>query len=267
MMDLRPESPPPAMPPAAPASPKRGPWGFWATLGFSAAVVAGLVGVSFGVAVVVTFVGDVLGIDALRGKHLAETLRSGLWPSICYNFAAGVIVGLTVLFAWLRRGYPLKEYLGLRKPTGRQMGFWVLAIVALMAAADAVTYFVLHKPIVPPSQVEMYETAGFVPLFFLTLVIAAPVCEEMLFRGFMLEGFSRSKIGPVAAVLVTSALWAVVHIQYDGWGIATIFLTGLLLGAVRLKTGSLWLAMLLHGINNLAAGIETVLAAHFGPHG
>jgi len=39
--------------------------------------------------------------------------------------------------------------------------------------------------------------------------------EELFFRGFLFRGLSSSFMGPVGAVLVTSALWALIHTQYD----------------------------------------------------
>jgi membrane protease YdiL (CAAX protease family) len=47
--------------------------------------------------------------------------------------------------------------------------------------------------------------------------------------------------------------------QYDGYGIASIFAMGLILGAARVKTGSTILAMLLHALANLVAMTETVI--------
>jgi membrane protease YdiL (CAAX protease family) len=64
----------------------------------------------------------------------------------------------------------------------------------------------------------------------------------------------------VAAVVTTAVFWAALHLQYDFYGVVTIALMGLYLGAVRQWTGSLPVVMLLHGINN-AVGLAE--AAYF----
>ena len=49
------------------------------------------------------------------------------------------------------------------------------------------------------------------------------------------------------------------HFQYDAYGIATIFTLGLVMGAVRYKTGSLWSVLIIHALFNLVALVETYL--------
>ena len=57
-------------------------------------------------------------------------------------------------------------------------------------------------------------------------------------------------------MLRTSICWSAIHVQYDLWGITAIFLLGILLGLVRVKTDSLPLCMVLHAFNNLVATIQ-----------
>ena len=96
----------------------------------------------------------------------------------------------------------------------------------------------------------------------LAIVVAAPVSEETLFRGFFFAGVAHSRIGVPGAIILGSLIWALIHLQYDFYGMATIFFSGLLLGYVRFKTGSIYATMFLHGLMNLLATIETVIARH-----
>ena len=86
--------------------------------------------------------------------------------------------------------------------------------------------------------------------------------EEVLFRGFLYLGIASSRWGPRVAILVSSIAWAMVHIQYDLYVMATIFIMGLYLGVVRHRTASLPLTMLLHGIANAAATAEVMIQVH-----
>src|SRR5437879_12171172 len=116
-------------------------------------------------------------------------------------------------------------------------------------------------------MVEAYETAGFKPLLWLALIVAAPAGEETLFRGFLFEGISHSRLGAAGAIFLGSILWASIHVQHDAYGIAIIFLCGLFLGYVRLKTQSIYPTIFLHGLMNLVALLEVMILpkiAHSG---
>ena len=56
-----------------------------------------------------------------------------------------------------------------------------------------------------------------------------------------------------------SALWAVIHTQYDWYGIFQIFLIGLLLGWVRWRSGSTLLTIVLHALINAWATLQTII--------
>jgi hypothetical protein len=266
-MTTRPPSPAgPAQPaeaapvPAAPTASGRGPWKFWATVGFTLAIAWGCFAAALAMGFALAFAGVALRIDAFRGGRLPETLESGLFLSLAFPLIGAVAVVLAVGFALLRRGYPLGQYFALRRPTVRQMASWTAVLVVYMAAAE-VTIRLAGEPAVPDWQTKAYQTAGFLPLLVFALVVAAPLSEELVFRGFMLEGMRHSRAGPVLAVLITAGVWAAIHTQYGPLGIGTVFVMGLVLGAARLKTGSIWVPVVLHGLNNLVAVIQTAVVA------
>ena len=66
-------------------------------------------------------------------------------------------------------------------------------------------------------------------------------------------------MGPIGAIIVTSFLWAAIHIQYDLYDLTTIFLLGLGFGIARFKSGSVLLTIGLHSFSNLIATIETMV--------
>jgi membrane protease YdiL (CAAX protease family) len=80
--------------------------------------------------------------------------------------------------------------------------------------------------------------------------LAAPVFEEVLFRGIILGGLALTR-GTVRGLLAASALFAVVHT--NPLLLPAAFLLGLLLGAVYLRTGSLVAAILMHTLYNAGA--------------
>jgi ABC-type Na+ efflux pump permease subunit/membrane protease YdiL (CAAX protease family) len=94
-----------------------------------------------------------------------------------------------------------------------------------------------------------------VPLWikWLTLAVVPAVCEEWFFRGFLLSSL-RARSPAWLAVLVTAALFGAFHVVVrDGLlferFVPTTFL-GLILGAVCVRTGSLWPGILVHVLHN-----------------
>lgn len=96
-------------------------------------------------------------------------------------------------------------------------------------------------------------------LVFLSLVVLAPLAEELLFRGFVYKGMRRRLPFWAAAILV-SLLFAVVHGQVNVG--VDVFALSLVLCWLRETTGSLWPAIILHAFKNgIAFLLLFVLAA------
>jgi len=232
------------------------PWGFWATMAWSVATMILLLIVEIVVLVVV-----LVAAHQQDPKLDVEKLNldsNGLVLAISSIVAAPVGVGLILLLIYARR-CPIGEYLGWNRPRAGATLKWAAAVLAFAAVSDAL-HWLLRGSIVPPWMVEVYETAGWLPLLVFTLLVAAPVFEEVLFRGFMFHGIASSRLGKIPAILITAAAWAAIHVQYDWLGVVSIFLGGILLGIARLQTRSVVLTMLLHSLQNLLATIE--VAAH-----
>ncbi|MFL6690539.1 MAG: CPBP family intramembrane glutamic endopeptidase [Alphaproteobacteria bacterium] len=100
--------------------------------------------------------------------------------------------------------------------------------------------------------VSSARAANALPIAFGALVIAAPIGEELAFRGFLYRTLEL-KFGGITAIVVTAFGWAALHIQYSLIGMAVIFASGLFFGAIRRYSGSLYLTMLMHALWNGAA--------------
>jgi membrane protease YdiL (CAAX protease family) len=135
---------------------------------------------------------------------------------------------------------------------------WLGLMAIFIAVTDLMSFF-LDRPIVPVFMKTVYASANPVWLIWVALVIAAPIFEEAFFRGFLFQGFSSSFMGPFGAIALTAGLWALIHTQYDLYGIGTIFCLGLLIGLARLHTGSLWPPIAMHAMANFVSTVETAL--------
>lgn len=80
-----------------------------------------------------------------------------------------------------------------------------------------------------------------------TVAVLAPLFEELVFRGILLESL-RVRYGTVAALTASSLLFGLVHL-HPTVAVNAIFM-GLILGFVYIATGSLWASVALHALNN-----------------
>ncbi|MFH1791683.1 MAG: type II CAAX endopeptidase family protein [Candidatus Omnitrophota bacterium] len=130
------------------------------------------------------------------------------------------------------------------------------AIIPALVAAFAVTAMVLAvfklKPPVQPI-VDMLMKEKEVPVLVYSSVFAAvagPVMEEIFFRGFMYNAF-RKRVGVLGGMLVTSAVFSVLHAHAVGF--VPIMILGMALVFLYEKTGSLIPSITLHVTHNLAS--------------
>jgi membrane protease YdiL (CAAX protease family) len=168
------------------------------------------------------------------------------------------------LYLFLKKRQATFKTIGLkRRPNWRDAGYvllgfgiyFVLFVIASTAAKD----------VFPHLNVGQQQQIGFsgahqlqlVPVF-LSLVVLPPVVEELLVRGFLYSGLKKG-LPKVWAVLVTSGLFAIAHLQAGSgepllW-IAAIdtFTLSLVLIYLKEKTGSLWASMGLHMLKNFVA--------------
>ena len=99
------------------------------------------------------------------------------------------------------------------------------------------------------------------PLLVLALlaVFAAPVVEEIAFRGLAFGAFEKRGWAPWASILTSAALFAAFHLELTRF--ALLFVVGIVLGYVRAHTRSTGASMVTHMVNNLPGGIALIALA------
>lgn len=90
-------------------------------------------------------------------------------------------------------------------------------------------------------------------LLFFSMVVMAPVMEELVFRGFIFKFFFREK--PIYAYLLSSLLFTLIHVPTDLISFVTYGSLALVMGFVYYKTNRIEMSMLTHAINNLLPAI------------
>lgn len=178
--------------------------------------------------------------------------------------AAASAVAVLLLAAKLA-GWRVADYLALVPPDRRVALQAVLALVVFVMGFDAITYLI-GNDVVTPFQIDLYKNAAAsnsLLIMWAALVIAAPVGEEIVFRGFLYRGWTPTPRAVWPAIVVISVFWAVIHTQYDWFGVFQIFLIGILLGWVRWRSGSTLLTIGLHALINAWATIQTIIKVNW----
>jgi uncharacterized protein len=94
----------------------------------------------------------------------------------------------------------------------------------------------------------------------ISIVVLAPLTEELLFRGVLLN-FIQNRFGSWAAVIVSGVLFAIFHYSHSqGFGnvslIVALSFFGMMLGIFYLMTASLFYPIMLHAIFNALSSLR-----------
>lgn len=92
------------------------------------------------------------------------------------------------------------------------------------------------------------NSVGQLILCVLVVGVMAGLSEEMLFRGAMLRTMQDSRLGKHAVVWITAILFSAFHLQF--YGFVPRMLLGVWLGYLFVWTGSLWVPIIAHTLNN-----------------
>jgi len=163
------------------------------------------------------------GLDKDEGLVVSEVAPSRPKPFSRWLTEAALAIAIVAGFRFL---YDLT------------LGAWLLSIFPENEAMLEAFEFLMQSPL----------AAGFYVL------ILAPVFEEFLFRGVLLRGILFKGFSPAYAIVISSVLFALVHLNMlQG---VHAFLLGALLGGIYLKTGNFTIVVLGHMISNLIVWLQ-----------
>lgn len=206
-----------------------------------------------------------LAVYGLLPESLGATMLGTVTAAAGYTFALALAIGVPALI-WKKRAS--NATLGLdRWPSWSDIGFGLLAVLPYYLLSAAIVWVGIDiLKVIDPNvgqQIGFEDLTRRVELIlaFVTLVMMAPLAEEILFRGYFLGRMSE-KTGKWVAVVITSVAFGLMHllgVNENGeivlqWGaVADTFAMALTAGVLRTLTGSIWAGVLLHGFKNAVA--------------
>ena len=181
------------------------------------------------------------------------------------TISLSVIMGLPAVLAalWLAIRFsrtPFAEYLALRWTSWSHLLIGAGALFVLVMGWDLVSR-AMGREVTPGFMGDVLKSAqadGALWLLVIAFCVAAPISEEFFARGFLYRGWSESFLKVPGAILLSSLVWTALHLQYDWFFFGEVFSIGLLLGWLRYRSNSTWLTVVVHGLNNFAATLQSL---------
>lgn len=180
-------------------------------------------------------------------SHLAW----GLWASQIVINAGFATIG------WQLNGLSAASAFGITRFDGRSFGLG-LAFGAVNYFAWVLPLGAIAEAVFPASMLERYNSARLfdrhseleVAIAMGAALIASPICEELVFRGFIQRSFREAPRGIVMTALIFSAF------HFNPVNFMALFQLGVLFGLLSWRAGSVWPAIGAHVASNT---VSTVL--------
>ena len=179
-------------------------------------------------------------------EHLGIVLSLALYAAFSLSVLGaarlcGGARGWRALVAW-RRWHPFRG-------SALVWGLLALTLVYSFGANLALEW------LYPASKdwVQLPSGRLWAALFVVLAVVAAPITEELFFRGWLFTGL-RSRVGAIVTIAVTSVLFALAHWEKTHLYALAVLPVGLALGLIRERTGTIGATMAFHaGYNGFAS--------------
>ena len=189
----------------------------------------------------------------LGAERFNEAVWTAIYSAVAYSLAMFLVIFVPGKVLKTKKAKTDRTELGLRGlPTWTDIGLAPAGFfIYLILAAGLVALF----SIFPWFNAEQTQELGFSVLSigfdrivaFVTLVVVAPIVEEVIFRGW-LYGKMRAELGMAVSIFLVSLLFGIVHLQ---WNVGVnVFAMSIVLCGLREVTGTIYAGILLHMLKN-----------------
>lgn len=213
-----------------------------------------------------------ISVHSLFGVQAPEKVAEGIMINnadvngFLFMQACAAIFGFVLtplLFAHLESGNAIKQ---LRLRIGFRWQLLIPAVIALLSAQFFIEWLVrLNQQIPLPESLQflleaqekterltksLLSFSSVSKLFFVSFVIAVipGIGEELFFRAMLLGNFLKAKRNVWLSVLLTGLLFSLIHFTFKN--VLAIWVLGSFLGFLYYVSGSVWLPVIIHFLNN-----------------
>lgn len=186
--------------------------------------------------------------NLIAGAGLDETLlldnpHVSLYTLLIVDF---LVIGLLALTKVCRR----EAFVRRIRLSQREV---VIGLCAFFLLVLGTSFFLALTPLPDSGSTALFSSVKGDWLCLLLLCVVGPLTEEVIFREGILRNLVQSNLHPMIAVLLSAAVFAIVHGNLAQ--IVPALVLGIALGIFYLRTGNLWFCTLAHVLNNTSAVI------------
>jgi uncharacterized protein len=191
---------------------------------------------------------DTTSNSGLMGIRILQTFQS-----------VGLFVFPPILMALMFSSKPL-SYLGFKRVTFFTVGLSMLLMVVFIPGINLIASLNALIPF-PNWMLEMEEAAerliksmlitesiGIALANILVVAIVPAIGEELFFRGVLQKYIVKWTGREFLGILITAAIFSAIHMQFQGF--FPRLLLGMLFGYLYLWSGSIWVPIAVHFVNN-----------------
>jgi uncharacterized protein len=217
--------------------------------------------------IVIPFISGVRSHESM--KHIEFDSRTRKRFFIVNSITLALMAGVVLVIWWLHQR-PLAE-MGFRPlfSEGKKIYWWLTGILVIQYLADTV-YSVATADELSRTKERWESSVPFLPRklnelpAYTLMCVSAGVCEEIMYRGFMVTyfmvDFSYPTSFPILAALIPAVLFSLAHYYQGAIAVIKILLLSVLLGMIFILSGSLWIVIIIHfGIDLLGGVLAMIL--------
>lgn len=183
-----------------------------------------------------------------------SSVGNAVLAACIYVLSVAIVIGVPW---WIKKYRTTIQEIGLaRWPSWMDLGMAPTGLIVYLIFSAIL--IAVMSALVPGIDMNQVQNTGFADvshryeyiLAFITLILIAPLFEEILFRGY-LYGKLRKVVPMWVTILAVSLLFAAVHGQ---WNVGIdVFALSIVLCGLREMTGNIWAGVLLHMLKNSIA--------------
>jgi len=191
-------------------------------------------------------------------------INDGAWleNGMCFSFIIFLTAIFTIIIIVKICHLPFNRLLNFSNTKIRESFLLILYTIILMSIALAMSYIIAESSKQPEKIffLDAYRNMNHKIYFWIALLIAAPLYEEFLFRGYLFNIIKKGRFGNIGALLISTILFSALHIRSLYIGIL-IFCFGLLLGYAKIKTQGIFVPIIMHCLWNSMSIIAIAISS------
>lgn len=187
----------------------------------------------------------------------------GVFNNNFYSIISKILVIGYIVYKLKKNGFSFRYYINdfKYKPKAKDSIIILIlhGIVSVFSSISIAYLIYKFNPSITENMLNERVIGGVNTLYdnfykFILLVILAPIFEEFIFRGVILNRL-KLRWGSSIAIIISSMLFAILHVSLAFIG---AFLFGIMMCIVYIKTKNIFITMFIHCINNFLCSFQII---------